>query len=74
MLPRKYSELAFVFFMAFSMSMLMSAMVTFLNLGAEGFPFRWLRAWGIAFSVAFPLVMILSPICRRLVNKISAPE
>ena len=74
MLPRRYADLAFATFMAFSMSMLMSSMITAINLGAAGFPERWLRAWGIAFTVALPLILVLAPIGRRLVEKISAPE
>ena len=70
-LPRSYAEPAFALFMSFTMSMLMSAMVTLLNLGSAGFPDRWLRAWGIAFCVALPLVLILAPIGRRLVARIT---
>ena len=70
-IPPKYEELVFVVFMAFSMSMLMSAMVTFINLGWGGFPWRWLRAWGVAFTVALPLILVLSPIGRRVAAAVS---
>ena len=28
----------------------------------------WLKAWGFAFIVAFPIIVVVSPIVRRLVN------
>ena len=64
-IPKKHEELVFAVFMAFTMSMLMSAMVTLLNLGLAGFPWRWLRAWSIAFTVALPLILVLAPLGRR---------
>ena len=70
-LPRRFQNVAFVFFMALTMSMIMSAIVTMLNLGWAGFPLRWLRAWGIAFSFAFPLILILAPVGQRFAAAIT---
>lgn len=73
-IAKKFEDFVFVLFMAFTMSMLMSAMVTFINLGIGGFPERWLRAWGIAFAVALPLILILSPIGRRIAAAVVEKE
>ena len=74
MLPKKFENVAFVFFMAFCMSMIMSAIVTMLNLGAAGFPERWLRAWSIAFSIAFPLILVLAPLGRKFAAAVTQKE
>lgn len=67
MIPRHYSNIIFSFFMAFIMSGMMSCVVTFLNIGGvEGFLFIWLRAWSIAFIFAFPIVLVVGPLAKKL--------
>jgi len=46
----------------------MSAVLTLVNLGpVADFPVRWMRAFAIAWACAFPTVLLVSPIARRLV-------
>lgn len=70
-LPRRHAPRLFALFMAFNMSMLMSAVLTFVNLGEAGFPGRWLHAWGVAFVVALPLILVLAPLGQRFVAKVT---
>jgi hypothetical protein len=54
-----------------SMVFIMTAVVVFIstlvNFGlAEDFTFRFLRGWGIAFLLAFPLVVLLMPRLQKL--------
>ena len=69
MIPNKYYSYVFSFFMALLMSCLMSFVITTFNVGLiEGLAFIWLKSWLFAFVVAFPSVLLVSPIVRTLVN------
>ena len=53
--------------MALLMSCLMSFIVTVVNVGfIDNLVWVWLKAWGVAFSIAFPAIMVVAPIVRRL--------
>lgn len=52
----------------------MTLVVTFVsilvNYGIqEGFFVKWMRAWGLAFVVALPVVMVVMPTIRKFVSK-----
>tara|TARA_B100000809_G_scaffold62734_1_gene59483 strand:+ start:438 stop:602 length:165 start_codon:yes stop_codon:yes gene_type:complete len=49
----------------------MSLVISIFNVGlVEGIITIWLKAWGFAFVVAFPTIVVISPIVRRLVNMV----
>ena len=53
--------------MALLMSCLMSFVVTTFNVGiVNNLIALWLTAWGVAFSVAFPTIIVVAPIVRKL--------
>ncbi|WP_343845202.1 DUF2798 domain-containing protein [Bowmanella denitrificans] len=57
--------------MSLSMSGIMSLVVSLHNLGwSEHIISIWLSAWSFSFMVAFPTVLILTPVVRNLVNQI----
>jgi hypothetical protein len=69
MIPRKYQHQVFAFFMAGLMSCLMSLVISIFNVGlVDNILQIWLHAWGFAFVVAFPAVLVVAPLVRRLVN------
>lgn len=69
MIPAKYTPLVFAFFMSMLMAFLMSAVLTFINLGAiPDFFSRWMRAFAIAWICAFPAVLVMVPLARKLVT------
>lgn len=71
MLNRKYQSIVFAFFMALLMSGIMSLIISIYNLGlVNNILHIWLKAWGFAFVVAFPVAMLVSPTVRGLVNLI----
>ncbi|MEB8433031.1 MULTISPECIES: DUF2798 domain-containing protein [Cocleimonas] len=68
MIHKKYTAVVFSFFMALLMSCFMSFVITLFNVGLiDGILIKWLKAWSFAFLVAFPTVLIVGPIVRRLV-------
>lgn len=68
-IPKAQAPKAFAGFMALSMSCAMSALITFINVGASAFPMPWLRNWGVAFVIAFPVVLVLAPLGQRLIAR-----
>lgn len=68
MIDKKYQHIVFAFFMALLMSCLMSLVISLFNVGLVSNIINiWLKAWGFAFVIAFPAVIIVSPAVRRLV-------
>ncbi len=55
--------------MSFTMSMIMSFVITLFNLRGLWTVNLWVQAWALAFVVAFPLVQILAPFGQRLVGR-----
>ncbi len=68
MVSKKYEPLIFSLLMSLSMSVLMSGLITFVNLGLiDGFAFEWMKAFLESFIVAFPTTLILVPRVRKIV-------
>lgn len=69
MISKKYEHVVFAFFMALLMSCFMSLVISIFNVGwVDGIIFIWLKAWGFAFCVAFPTVVLVAPIVRKFVS------
>ncbi|MCC7091314.1 MAG: DUF2798 domain-containing protein [Nitrosomonas sp.] len=55
--------------MSATMTGCVSATVTAVNLGfSSNFIGEWLYSWSIAFPIGFAVLLILSPLFKRLVN------
>ncbi|MEX0311620.1 MAG: DUF2798 domain-containing protein [Tateyamaria sp.] len=75
MIPARYAHIAFGFVLSGMMSFLVSGISTFLTLGAvSGFVGLWVGAWLPSWAVAFPIVLIVAPVARRLVGAITRPD
>ena len=69
MISRKHHKIVFSFFMALLMSGIMSFVISVFNVGlVTNIVTIWLQAWSFAFIVAFPTIIIVSPIVHKLVN------
>lgn len=57
-------------FLSGIMSGSISCFNMWLNKGMiDGFFFMWIRAWSISWLVAYPLILILLPLVRKLLMK-----
>lgn len=71
--PRRFAGVLFAFLMSVSLSGMLSAAITAVNTGIDaGFIGRWLPAYGLAWSFAFPAVIITAPRVRVLVERLTA--
>lgn len=69
-LPHKYTSIAFAVYMAGVIAFVMSAVLTALASGlSQGYFFRVLSAYTVAFPVAFICVMVFRPFVLFLVRK-----
>ena len=71
MIPKKYELIVFAFFMSGFMSILMSGVVSYINMGiVSNFTQIWFEAFVKSYSIAFPTVLVVVPIVRKIVNKL----
>lgn len=69
MIDRKHHKIVFSFFMSLLMSCIMSLVISIFNVGlVSNIIFIWLKAWAFAFTVAFPTILLVSPLVHKLVS------
>ncbi len=68
-LPAKFNAVAFPFVLSILMSCIISGVSTLRVLGfQDGFLSKWMLAWGVSWLVAFPTVLFILPIVRKIVG------
>ena len=72
MFPKKYSNLLFILVMGFGMSLLMTLIITYVNTGLDnGYIGRFLNAWAVGLPIAITAALLVSPIAKKFVDKIT---
>jgi hypothetical protein len=68
-MPARFAPLLFGFILSGLMSLLVSGIATFRNAGlVDGFFGIWVSAWLPSWLIAFPVVLVVAPLARRLVG------
>ena len=71
MIPARFAPVVFGFILSGLMSLIVSGIATFRALGpVAGFFSQWMGSWGPSWLVAFPTVLIVAPLTRRIVAKL----
>ena len=71
MIPARITPLLFGLVPSCLMSLLVSGVATFRNVGlVETFFGHWVRAWLPSWLIAFPVVLVVAPVARRIVNSL----
>lgn len=69
MIPPRFAPAVFGFILSALMSFVVSGIATFRNAGpVDGFLGLWVGAWVPSWLVAFPVVLVVAPVARRIVN------
>ena len=69
MISKKYSQTLFMIFMSFGMSVIISGVVTAVNIGiGDSYLEKYFNAWLFAFPVALFAAFTMAPIIKPLVN------
>jgi len=73
MIARKYGPMLFGLILSGLMSLLVSGISTLRAIGlAPGFGGLWTSAWLTAWLFAFPVVLLVAPVARRAVERLTA--
>lgn len=71
MLPARFAPVLFGLILSGLMSLVVSAIATFRATGpVANFLNLWTGAWLTAWLVAFPLVLLVAPVTRRIVQRL----
>ena len=74
MIPARYAPILFGFILSGLMSCIVSGIATARALGLDrAFPVNWAASWLTSWIVAFPTVLVVAPLARRLVASLTAP-
>lgn len=72
-IPRRLGPVLFALLMSASLSGVVSASLTAVNTRIDtGFVSRWLHAYSLAWSFAFPAETLVAPRMRALVDRVTA--
>lgn len=71
MIPARFAPVVFGLILSGLMSALVSGISTLRAAGlSEALPALWLGAWLASWAVAFPAVLVVAPITRRMVARL----
>lgn len=75
MIPARFAPILFGFILSGLMSAIVSGIATARAVGLPpDFPSLWFWAWLSSWAVAFPAVLVVAPIARRAVARLTAPR
>ncbi|HEX4329812.1 MAG TPA: DUF2798 domain-containing protein [Burkholderiales bacterium] len=75
MIPKKFAPVLFAVILSGNMSLLISGIATYSAAGLiHDFTGLWVRSWLMAWGLAFPVVLVVAPLARRLVGALVAKD
>lgn len=75
MIPARYAHIAFGFTLSCIMSFLISGIATYRAVGlVDGFTGLWIAGWLPSWAIAFPIVLVVAPLARRIVGMLVVPD
>lgn len=71
-IAKKHEPIAFGFLITLLMTFFVAGISTILAVGidAPGLPGLWFRAWMSSWAVAFPVILFVGPVVRRILKRI----
>jgi hypothetical protein len=70
-MPARFAPVVFGLVLSCLMSFLVSGIATFRNAGLiENFLSLWIGAWLPSWLIAFPVVLIVAPVARKVVGRL----
>ena len=72
MFPKKYSNFLFILVMGFSMSLIMTLIITYINTGMDNkYLSRFFKAWSVGLPIAIITSLLVGPFAKKFVDKIT---
>lgn len=73
-LPARYASVVSPLVLSLLMTFIVSFISTLKSLGLQpSLPAIWLTAWGLSWLVAFPTLLLVLPVVRRIVGWLCEP-
>ena len=73
MIPKRFAPVLFSLMLSGLMSLLVSGISTFRVGGlSPGFTGLWVSAWLTAWLIAFPVVLVVAPLTRKAVERLTS--
>lgn len=73
MIPARFAPILFGLILSGLMSCIVSGIATLRALGpAPEFFGSWMGSWVVAWAIAFPTVLVVAPLTRRIVARLTA--
>lgn len=73
-IPNRYASIVLPFFLSIIMTFIVSCISTLRSMGFEHFLIQtWISAWGISWLIAFPVLLLVLPIVRKITMFIVQP-
>ena len=75
MIPARCGQILFGLVLSGLMSCIVSGLSTFRTLGfAPQFPAPWQGNWAVSWALAVPTVLIVAPVTRRIMARLTAQD
>ncbi len=72
-LPARYGAIVTPFFLSLFMCLIVSGISTVRAIGfVHDLPIQWARSWGVSWLVAFPTLLLVLPLVRRITSLVVA--
>lgn len=73
MIPARFAPVLFGLILSGLMSLIVSGIATFRAIGlVDHFLLAWAGSWAASWAVAFPTVLVVAPLTRRIVARLAA--
>jgi len=73
-LPSRYTAIVLPFFLSIIMTFVVSMVSTLRSLGLEDFSINvWMSAWVISWLIAFPTLLLVLPVVRKITALLVEP-
>lgn len=73
-LPSRYTAIVLPFFLSIIMTFVVSMVSTLRSLGLEDFSINvWMSAWVISWLIAFPTLLLVLPVVRKITARLVEP-
>jgi len=74
-LPARYNAIAIPLLLSLLMTCIVSGIATVNSIGlADDLAEKWMGAWGLSWAVAFPIMLFVLPVVRRIVAVFVEPH
>ena len=75
MIPARHAPILFGLVLSGLMSLIVSGIATLRATGlGEGAVALWMGSWASSWAVAFPTVLVVGPLTRRVVARLTRPD